>query len=349
MLPQGSNGQRRAALGCHGCRARKDEGQANAGITCYGPLPWARSRHGNAADALQVSGCMLAVGNCHPALPRRAESHQQPAMKRAAVTLHLLLLVSLSAGLALLGGVSCKRAPQAAGGGGRLFGVSLQSLNNPFFVDLNQGLRQVIEAQGDKLVTLDAQYNSLKQNNDVAALLEQQPAAIFINPLNWEGIKGTLIEAKRKNVPIIIVDAPVSDPDLVLCQVASDNFEAGRLACEELARLKPQAKIVILHQGANKACIDRVAGFKAEMAKHAGMQVLDTQEGKGVAETSRPVMRDLLRRFPELDAAFPINDPSSMGAIGAIEEMGRGGQVTVVTVDGSRDGAAAIWRRIFFR
>jgi ribose transport system substrate-binding protein len=60
-------------------------------------------------------------------------------------------------------------------------------------------------------------------------------------------------------------------------------------------------------------------------------------------------MRDLLRRFPELDAAFPINDPSSMGAIGAIEEMGRGGQVTVVTVDGSRDGAAAIWRRIFFR
>jgi ribose transport system substrate-binding protein len=53
-------------------------------------------------------------------------------------------------------------------------------------------------------------------------------------------------------------------------------------------------------------------------------------------------MRDLLARFPELDAAFPINDPSALGSISAIESAGRAGQVTVVTVDGSREGAAAI-------
>jgi ribose transport system substrate-binding protein len=215
-------------------------------------------------------------------------------------------------------------------------------MNNPFFVDLNKGLLAAIEAKGDRLVTLDAQFNSLKQKNDVADLLQQQPTAIFINPVNWEGIKGTLIEAKRKKVPIIIVDAPVSDPDLVLCQVASDNYEAGRLACEELAKVKPEAKIVILHMSVNKACIDRVAGFKAELAKHAGMKILDTQEGKGAAEAARPVMRDLLVRFPELNAAFPINDPSAIGTISAIEAAGRTGQVTVVTVDGSREGAAAI-------
>lgn len=262
-------------------------------------------------------------------------------MKRAAVTLHLLLFAGLSASVAMLGLCGCKPSTRASGGG-KLFGVSFQTLNNPFFVDLNKGLRDVIEAKGDELVTLDAQFSSLKQKNDVVALLERQPAAIFINPVNWEGIKGTLVEAKRKNVPIIIVDAPVSDPDLVLCQVASDNFEAGRLACEELARVNPEAKIVILHQGANKACIDRVAGFRTEMAKHAGMKVLDTQECKGAAESSPPVMSDLLARFPELDAAFPINDPSAMGVIAAIEAAGRAGQVTVVTVDGSREGAAAI-------
>jgi ribose transport system substrate-binding protein len=44
-------------------------------------------------------------------------------------------------------------------------------------------------------------------------------------------------------------------------------------------------------------------------------------------------MRGLLVRWPDLDAAFPINDPSAMGAIAAIEEAGRAGQVTVVTVD----------------
>jgi ribose transport system substrate-binding protein len=263
-------------------------------------------------------------------------------MKRHTLFRHPGSFPVLAATLAVLFLGGCKPSSQAPAGGGKLFGVSFQTMNNPFFVDLNKGLQAAIEARGDKLVTLDAQFNSLKQKNDVADLLQQQPAAIFINPVNWEGIKGTLIEAKRKNVPVIIVDAPVSDPDLVLCQVASDNVEAGRLACEELAKLKPEAKVVILHLSVNKACIDRVAGFKAEMAKHPGMKILDTQEGKGAAETARPVMRDLLGRFPELDAAFPINDPSAAGTVSAIEAAGRAGQVTVVTVDGSREGAAAI-------
>lgn len=252
-----------------------------------------------------------------------------------------IIFPCLAIGLSLLGG--CKPAnPASAKENAKLFGASFQTLNNPFFVDLNNGLKAVIVAHGDRLVTLDAQFNSLKQKNDMADLLQQQPAAVFINPVNWEGIKATLIEAKRSKVPVIIVDAPVSDPDLVLCQVASDNFEAGRLACEELARAKPAAKIVILHLSVNKACIDRVAGFQVEMAKHPDMKLLDTQEGKGSTEGARPVMRDLLARFPELDAAFPINDPSALGAVSAIASAGRTGEVTVVTVDGSREGAAAI-------
>jgi ribose transport system substrate-binding protein len=225
---------------------------------------------------------------------------------------------------------------------GRLLGVTFQTMNNPFFVDLNEGLKKVVEGRGDRLVTLDAQFNSLKQKNDISDLLQQKPAAIFVNPVNWEGIKGSLLEARRRNVPIIVVDAPVADPDLVLCQVASDNIEAGRLACEALARVNPRAHVAILHHSVNKACIDRVDGFTAEMKKHPEMKLLDTQEGKGTAEVARPVMRDLLARFPDLDAAFPINDPSAFGCASAVESAGKAGKVTLVTVDGSREAVAAI-------
>jgi len=230
----------------------------------------------------------------------------------------------------------------AAKPGGRLFGVSFQTMNNPFFVELNAGLLEVIEAHGDRLVTLDAQFNSLKQKNDCSDLVLQSAAGIFLNPVNWEGITGTLVQAKQKNIPVVVVDAPVKDADLVLCQVASDNVEAGRLAAQALNTVRPDAKVVILHQSVNKACIDRVEGFKEELAKYPGMTILDTQEGKGTAEGARPVMRDLLSRFPEVNAVFPINDPSALGAISAIESAGKLGQVTVVTVDGSKEAIAAI-------
>ncbi|MEQ1843402.1 MAG: sugar ABC transporter substrate-binding protein, partial [Verrucomicrobiales bacterium] len=231
-------------------------------------------------------------------------------------------------------------SPQS--GTNRLFAVSFMTLNNPFFVDLNEGIKTVVESKGDRLVTLDSQNNSLKQRNDLSDILQQNPAAIFLNPVNWEGIRGSLIEAQRKKVPIIVVDTDVSDASLVLCQVISDNVGAGRLAAEALGQVKPNAKVAILHLSTANACIDRVAGFQEAMSKFPGMTLLDTQEGKGTIEGGRPVMRDLLGRYPDLDAVFPINDPSAIGAFSAVEAAGRTNQVTIVTVDGSREAAAYI-------
>lgn len=224
----------------------------------------------------------------------------------------------------------------------RFFAVSFQTMNNPFFVDLNRGIKEVVEAHGDRLVTLDAQWNSLKQRNDISDMILQGAAGIFINPVNWKGIKGSLIQAKKKQIPCVVVDAPVKNVDLILCQVASDNIEAGRLAARALAKVKPNAKVVILHLSVNKACIDRVTGFKEELVKYPGIEILDIQEGKGTTEGARPVMQDLLGRFSQLDAVFPINDPSALGAISAIESAGKLKDVTVVTVDGSAEGIAAI-------
>jgi ribose transport system substrate-binding protein len=269
-------------------------------------------------------------------MARKAESKELDLMKP--------ILGLIFGSFAMLFLQSCKPAVNPSGPveNRRLFGISMQTLNNPFFTELNNGIRAAVEARGGHAVTLDAQFNSLKQKNDVSDLLNQRPAAIFLNPVNWEGVKGILIEARRKQVPVIVVDAPVSDPDLVLCQVASDNFEAGRMACQALARSKPQARVVVVHLSLNRACIDRVAGFKAEMAGFPGMKVLDIQEGRGSTEGARPVMRDLLGRFPELDAVFAINDPSALGCISAVEAAGRTGQVSVVSVDGSKEALAAI-------
>jgi ribose transport system substrate-binding protein len=233
-------------------------------------------------------------------------------------------------------------SPKAEAAQGKLLAVSFQTMNNPFFVDLNEGLKKVVESRGDRLVTLDAQFNSLKQKNDVSDVLQQQPAVIFINPVNWEGVRGTLIEAKRRNVAVVIVDAPVEDADLVLTQVASDNVEAGRLAARALAEVNPKAKIGIIHYSVNKACIDRVAGFTAVVKTFPEMTILSTQDVKGTSEATRPVMRDLLGRFPDLDAVFPINDPGAIGCVSAIEAAGRAGKVTVITVDGSREAAQFI-------
>jgi ribose transport system substrate-binding protein len=112
------------------------------------------------------------------------------------------------------------------------------------------------------------------------------------------------------------------------------------LAGEALAKVRRPAKIVILHHSVNKACTDRVAGFREVVAKYPDMEILDTQEGEGTSQRGRQVMQDLLRH--PIDAVFAINDPSALGAISALEAAGKLKDVTVVSVDGSREAAVAI-------
>jgi len=251
----------------------------------------------------------------------------------------MMVLGLIAGGLAACGPAS---GPAPAAGKGRLFGATYQTLNNPFFVELDEGLKEVIEARGDRLVTLDAAYNSLKQLNDISDLILQDASAVFINPVNWEGIRGSLLKARDAKVPCLVVDSPVRDIELAACTVASDNVEAGRLAARALASARPEARIAILHHSVSKACLDRVAGFREELSRHPEMKVIDTQEGTGTTAGARPVMKDLLGRHAELDGVFAINDPSALGAISALETAGRLADVSVVTVDGSREGIEAI-------
>ena len=87
------------------------------------------------------------------------------------------LLGQIVVALAFLTGCKPPNMPKTEGA--RLFVISFQTLNNPFFVELNEGLKASIEAKGDRLITVDAHYNSLKQKNDVVELLQQQPAVVF--------------------------------------------------------------------------------------------------------------------------------------------------------------------------
>ena len=93
-------------------------------------------------------------------------------MKHAIVRFRQVLLCGLVASLAVPATTGCRRSPETQAAG-RLFGVSLQSMDNPVFGEIQAGLKAVIEARGDRFVALDAQFSSLKQKNDLTELLQE--------------------------------------------------------------------------------------------------------------------------------------------------------------------------------
>jgi ribose transport system substrate-binding protein len=259
---------------------------------------------------------------------------------RTIIRLNVLAIIILASMLTSCNNSSKKEKAPAK----KIFISSFMTLHDPFFVDLNEGIKKAVIAHGDSLIFLDGNHDTKKQEEDVLALLNQDIAAVFILPATHDGcIDRVLAAAKQKKIQVIIVDTDFNIPDsMILCKVLTDNLGAGIISCDALAKIKPKARVGVLSFSLSKGCVDRVNGFIQEMAKYPGMKIIGSQDGHANKDGVNGVIREFLARTPDMDAIFAINDVSAIAAIEGIQKAGREGKITVQGVAGSKEGAQAI-------
>lgn len=119
----------------------------------------------------------------------------------------------------------------------------------------------MIESRGDILLTRDPALDQNKQNDQIHELLSNEIDLLVINPVDFQQISPALEEARQANVPVVIVDSQVSDPELVACTIASDNYGAGVLCAEHLMQTRDSARIALLEHPAAQSGVDRIQGF----------------------------------------------------------------------------------------
>ncbi|NLL67240.1 MAG: sugar ABC transporter substrate-binding protein [Clostridiaceae bacterium] len=222
------------------------------------------------------------------------------------------------------------------------FGVVFMNLHNPFFKALNRGIESVISENGDKLITLDPQSDVEKQIICVEELISQKVDLIFLNPIDWKTIKPALEEAKKADIPVIIVDNPAFDEDLVENTIASDNYNAGVLVAKDMMKRKSEGNIAILDFPLAKSAIDRVNGFKDTIAGNDNFKIVAIESSDGILEKAMPVMEKIINTYENIDIVFGHNDPTAIGAIAALEHLGKKEGVLVYGVDGSSEAIELI-------
>ena len=226
---------------------------------------------------------------------------------------------------------------------GYTFGATYWTMNNPYFIALEQGIRTAVEAKGDELISYDPQGDVTTQISQIEDLIAQGVDLIFLNPADWQGIKPALDAAEKAGVPIIVVDTPVYDTEMVLSTVWSDNYRAGELCAEDLMSKMDSANIIILDLPTDKSAMERYQGFYDKITANGNYTILDTHNGEGSTEASMPIMEDMIQSFgDQIDVVFGINDPSAIGAVAALEAAGMIDDVLVYSVDGSPDGKAMV-------
>lgn len=223
------------------------------------------------------------------------------------------------------------------------FGYTCMTMNNPFFITLEKSIREDVEKNGGTLITLDPQLDTQKQIAQVEDMIAQKVDLIFLNPVDWKGIKPALDAAKKANIPVVNFDAQVFDKELVNSIVVSDNFNAGKVCGEDLVKQMPNGgKIAVIDSPTMKSVIDRIDGFFTGLGdKKSKFEIVAQQDGKGQLEISMPIAEAILQANPDVKAFMGGNDPTALGIIAALKTANKKG-ILVYGVDGAPESKAAI-------
>jgi len=128
--------------------------------------------------------------------------------------------------------------------------------------------------------------------------------------------------------------------------IGSDFIEQGKRAAEALTKaMNGNAKIIQLEgtTGSSPAN-DRAKGFADYIKDQPGMEIVASQSGDFARDKGRQVAEALIQAHPDANAIYAHNDEMAMGAIAALEAAGKvpGKDVTIVSIDGTRDALQAI-------
>ncbi|MDN3954828.1 D-ribose ABC transporter substrate-binding protein [Sporolactobacillus laevolacticus] len=218
-------------------------------------------------------------------------------------------------------------------------GVSLSTLNNPFFVSVKKGITNITDKNNTQVEIFDAQNDAAKQSNDIEDMIQKKVDILIINPVDSSAITPAVKDANDAGIPVICVDRS-SDGGEVLTIVASNSTKGGEMAAKYmLQKLGHNAKVAELQgiPGAS-ATRERQKGFDGYAKSKLDIvtkQTANFDRAKGLSTTE-----NILQANPNITGIFAQNDEMALGAVQAVKAAGK--KILIVGFDGEDDGIKAV-------
>lgn len=251
-------------------------------------------------------------------------------MKKFLSTIMVLVLSSLAL-------VGCQQEDS----GTKKIGLIVSTLNNPFFVDLRDGVIKKATELGYEVVVLDSQNDPAKEVSNMEDISVKNVDVVLLNPVDSDSAVASVMIANNSDLPVITVDR-AANGGKVVSHVASDNVAGGDMAAKFLIdELNGQGNIVELEGIAgSSATRDRGRGFE-DGIKESDFNLVSKQSADFDRTKGLSVMENIIQSKSDISAVFAQNDEMALGAQKALESAGME-DVLVVGFDATDDAVDAV-------
>jgi len=177
-------------------------------------------------------------------------------------------------------------------------------------------------------------------------------SGIVLAPLDDVALRLPVEEATKKNIPVVIIDSGLKSESYTSF-VATDNYNGGKLAGEEMARLLGgKGKVAMLRYAEGSASTtEREQGFLDGVMKEKGIEVVSSnQYGGATTETAYKASENLLAPYKTaeglgIDGIFACNESTTFGMLRALQDAKLAGKVKFIGFDSSEKLVDALGKK----
>ena len=254
-------------------------------------------------------------------------------------------LLLLAAALLPLGG--CAGQDQAA----RQHKVALvaKSTQTEFWLSVFAGAEAAAAEYNLDLTTMgpatEEDYEA--QNQMIAGAVADGAEALVFSAIDFAENAPAVDAAGQAGVKIVSIDSGVGS-DQVSTYIGTDNYAAGRMAAQAaLEQVEGPLTVGLVNYDESTANgQERERGVRDALAESGRARVAASVTTLVEAGRARTDTADLLRNNPEVNVVVAFNEPTSVGAAQAVEELGLEEEVflvgfdsNVATVEGLQTGS----------
>ncbi|MCO6386805.1 ABC transporter substrate-binding protein [Aliihoeflea sp. 40Bstr573] len=223
-----------------------------------------------------------------------------------------------------------------------VIGVSIPAATHGWAGGMNFHAQATIDSLEERYENLDFVLSTASDPGQQVSDIEDMMAtrnidALVVLPFESEPLTGPVARVKEAGKWVTVVDRGLSQENIEDLYVAGDNPGFGRVAGEFFKERLPEGGNIIVLRGI-PTTIDneRVEAFEAAI-EGSGIEIVGMEHGNWNRDDAFEVTQDLLSRNSDVVAVWASDDDMAVGAIEAINQAGREGEMWVLGGAGMKE------------
>ena len=239
----------------------------------------------------------------------------------------------------------------AAAASDATYAMVLKTQATDFWVKMWNGIEAKAEEMG---VNVDLYAAQSEQDLEgqlaiVEHCVNQYDTGIGVAPLSSVNVLPAIGQATEKGITVVNVDAKFDADELAnqggacVAFVSTDNVAVGNKGAQWIVdQLEPGSQVLVIEgKSGDQSSEDRTNGA-TQAFEDGGMEIVGSQSCDWDRQTTMDAVATFIQQYPDLKGIYCCNDGMALGALQAVINADKVGDILVVGTDGDKEAVQSV-------